>query len=120
MALRFFYNGIKGTDGKLHKCSYSGEKLMNFPEGTLTIYNREAGPFSQEIQDAFGIENNTNIKTSYLRKDHIRVLVSHSYYLQVREALKKRNLHYSRLWANLFARGKRKKVNTMLTTRQDS
>ena len=45
--LKFFYNGIKGSDGKLQKCWYSDGQLIGFPVGTLTIYAREYSHFSR-------------------------------------------------------------------------
>lgn len=86
--LKFFYNGIKGSDGKLQKC-YFWESRGNFPEGTITIYAKEYKRFSAEVREHFTVENNTDSMTDYFEEDRIRVNPSHPLYAQVKAALDK-------------------------------
>ena len=39
--LKFFYNGIKASDGKLQRCHYSIGQLKSHPAGTITIHARD-------------------------------------------------------------------------------
>ena len=88
--LKFFYNGIKANGGKLQKAHYSKGNLVSwamekygFDEDTITIYARGYMRFSTEIQDAFTVENDTDIMTDYFEKDRIRVKKGHPLYAQV-------------------------------------
>ena len=81
--LKFFYNGIKGSDGKLQKCWYSDGKLIGFPEGTLTIYAKEYCRFTAEVRDSFKVENDSDTMTDYFESDRIRVTPDHPLYRQV-------------------------------------
>ena len=83
MALKFYYNGIKDDGGKLQTCWYSDGKLINFPEGTITIYKRDYGHFSAGIAAAFAVENDSDLMTDYFEKDRIRVKPDHPLYQQV-------------------------------------
>ena len=96
MTIKFFYNGLKGSDGKLQKCSYSDSELINSPAGTITIYGRSYVGFSAEVADAFAIENDSNIQTDYFEHDRIRVVPSHPLYAAVKAALDKRQAKYAR------------------------
>jgi hypothetical protein len=87
--IRFFYNGIKGEDGKLQKCSYSSTELKNYPKGTITIDAQGRTVFSEEIKADFEVINDTDIMTDYHDNDKIRVTPSHPRYSDVLEALKK-------------------------------
>ena len=87
MNLKFYYNGIKENGGRLQRCSYSDGALINYPAGTITIYKRDHAPFSQGVQDAFRVENNTDIITDYFEKDRIRVEPTHPLYATVRAAM---------------------------------
>jgi len=87
--IKFYYNGIKDNGGKLQKCHYSNGKLLHYPEGTITIYAREYERFSAGIQNAFNVENDTDIVTDYIMKDRIRVVPSHPLYCEVSAAMEK-------------------------------
>lgn len=97
--LKFFWNGIKGTDGKLQKCNYSDGILRSYPAGTITIYAKSYTRFSAEIAAAFDIQNDSDGQTDYFENDHIRVTPSHPLYSQVREALAKRDAHFETRFA---------------------
>lgn len=84
--LKFYWNGIKENGGKLQRAHYSRGGLANHPEGTITIYARDYGPFSAEVRQAFKVENDTDIMTDYFDKDTIRVEPAHPLYQQVKTA----------------------------------
>ena len=63
--LRFFYNGIKGSDGKLQTCAYHAAQLIHYPAGTITIYARKPRHFSAEIGAALTIQNDSDSQTDY-------------------------------------------------------
>jgi hypothetical protein len=94
--LRFFWNGIKGTDGKLQSCFYSDGALLNSPAGTITIYARNYRSFSAEIRESFDVQNDSDMMTDYFEQDRIRVTPEHPLYLQVKIALVKREMHYAK------------------------
>lgn len=96
MSLRFFWNGIKGSDGKLQRCSYSDGKLYHHPEGTITIYAKHYRDFSAEVRQQFQVENNSDMQTDYFENDSIRVTPDHPLYGQVKAALAARNAHYDK------------------------
>lgn len=85
--LKFFWNGIKGSDGKLQKCFYSDGALLHHPAGTITIYSREYSHFTKDIQEHFTVENDSDLMTDYFEKDRIRVLPTHPLYAQVADAM---------------------------------
>ncbi len=87
--LKFYYNGIKDDGGKLQTCFYSIGKLLNHPEGTITIYKREYARFSAGIRAAFTVENDSDSMTDYFEEDRIRVEPSHLLYAEVHAALVK-------------------------------
>lgn len=87
--IRFYYNGIKGSDAKLQKCSYSLTPLRNYPENTITIYAKERTIFSEEIRKYFEVKNDTDSTVDYYDNDTIRVEPSHKMYQSVREAANK-------------------------------
>ena len=95
MAIKFFYNGIKGSDGKLQKCSYSDTPLYHHPAGTITIYGRRYIHFSQEVADALAIENDSDIQTDYFENDRIRVVPTHPLYEAVKLASDRRKAKYA-------------------------
>lgn len=92
--IKFFYNGIKGSDGKLQKCSYSDGPLLHHPVGTITIYGKRYRPFSSEVAEALVIENNSDIQTDYFENDRIRIVPNHPLYAAVKAAVDKRNAKY--------------------------
>ena len=71
MKIRFMWNGIK-VDGKLHRAWYSTGKLINSPEGTVTIYGKEYYPGIPQIL-GLRIQNNSDSMTDYFEKDRIKV-----------------------------------------------
>ena len=83
--LRFFYNGIKASDGKLQRCWYSDSQLRNHPAGTITIYARDS--FSKEVCGEFIVENDSDMMTDYFEHDRIRVEPDDMHYAKVKEAL---------------------------------
>ena len=89
MELRFFYNGIKGTDKKLQKAFYSRGSLRGYREGTITIYARGYTRFSNEIKKHFTVENDTDTRTDYFDSDKIRVTPEHKLFSLVNEAYTK-------------------------------
>lgn len=97
--MKFFYNGIKASDGKLQKCYYSEGPYLKLPEGTITIYGKHYKNFSAEVSAAFKIEDGTDIQSDYFENQHIRVEPSHPLYAQVKEALEKQKARNARLRA---------------------
>lgn len=92
--LKFYWNGIKTSDkAGVQRCFYSDGQLINHPEGTLTIYARDYSPFSQEIKEAFKVENDSDIMTDYIVQDWIRVEPTHPLYKQVFAALQSQKYH---------------------------
>jgi hypothetical protein len=55
--LKLYWNGIKGTDGRLQKASFHAGTLMNFPAGTITIYAKTYTGFSAEVSKVFTVNN---------------------------------------------------------------
>ena len=104
MALKFVWNGIKGSDGKLQSTSYSDGPLISYPAGTLTIYAKSHGGFSAEVAEEFSIENNSDSITDYFEKDRIRVLPGHPLYAAVKAAVAAQTAHFDRMQAKRTAR----------------
>ncbi len=80
--LKFFWNGIKGADGKLQRAFYSVGQLVNAPEGTITIYAKD-GRFNAEVRQHFEVLNDSDSMTDYFEDDRIRVSPDHPLYAQV-------------------------------------
>ena len=97
--LRFFWNGIKATDGKLQRCSFDGGQLIHFPAGTISIYSKATMGFSKEIGESFTVTNNSDGTTDYFENDHIRVTPDHRLYAQVAKALALRTAHFDKRFA---------------------
>jgi acyl-CoA synthetase (AMP-forming)/AMP-acid ligase II len=92
--IKFYWNGIKENSGKLQTCWYSDGKLTGkYPEGTITIYKRDYVRFSNGIQEAFAVMNDTDIMTDYIQTDMIRVMPNHPLYADVAEAMGKAKVH---------------------------
>jgi hypothetical protein len=91
MKIKFLWNGIK-IDGKLYRCFYSDGKLINHPEGTLTIYAKDYKhiPNIPELQ----VQNDSDSMTDYFETDRIRITPDNPYHEAVLEALKKYNEHH--------------------------
>lgn len=101
--LKFYWNGIKQDGGKIQRCFYSDGQLARHPEGTITIYGRDYTGFSPELQDAFKVENDTDIMTDYFENDRIRVEPSHPLYGQVSAALQASKEHNAKIYAKRAA-----------------
>ena len=80
--LKFFWNGIKGSDGKLYRAFIHDGELRNFPSGTITISARD-GHFSAEVAEQFKVYNETDSQSDYFENDRIRVIPTHPLYPQV-------------------------------------
>lgn len=94
--LKFYWNGIKDSGGKLQTCHYSIGALSHHPENTITIYSREYTPLSAGIKAAFTVENKSDSMTDYFEKDIIRVLPDHPLYAQVFVAMQAQDAHNKR------------------------
>lgn len=101
--LKFFYNGIKGSDKKLQRCFYSAGELRNFPTGTIAIYGRGYESFSAEVRAAFTVENNSDGMTDYFENDHIRVMPNHPLYAAVKTAMELRAAKYDAKYRKVAA-----------------
>jgi len=97
--MKFFYNGIKGTNGKLQKCSYGSGPWVNLPSDVITIYSKRYNELSSEVHAAFKVENGSDFQSDYFENDKIRVHSSHPLYAQVVEAFHKQNAHNKKKWA---------------------
>ena len=85
--LKFYYNGIKENGGKLQLCYYSDGELVNFPEGTITLYGRHyARDFSAEVNAQFDVTNDSDYQSDLVSKDCIRIKPDHPLYAQVKAA----------------------------------
>jgi hypothetical protein len=87
--LKFFYNGLKASDGKLEKAHYSAGPYTpesGLSDDTISITAREYMRFSAEIQAAFVVVNHTDTMSDFFDKDRIRVTSSHALYPQVKAA----------------------------------
>lgn len=93
--IKFFWNGMKASDGKLQPAIYSNSQLTSYPAGTITIYAKGCGGFSKEIAGVFAVENNSDSRTDYFESDKIRVLPDHPLYAQVCAAYAAREAHYA-------------------------
>lgn len=97
MTLKFFYNGLKASDGKLQRAHYTKGNYTNLPEGTITIYKTVAHgdySFSNEVRKIFHVINETDIMTDYFEEDKIRVFPSHHLYNAVLEAWNKQTARW--------------------------
>jgi hypothetical protein len=90
--LRFFWNGIKGSDGKLQSAIYSDGELLRYPAGTISIYAKSR--FEGDVKTHFTVENDSDMMTDYFEPDRIRVAPSHPLYAQVKQACEARKAHY--------------------------
>jgi len=92
--LKFYWNGIKASGGKLQGCFYSLGNLINYPGDTLTIYARNSR-FSIEVRASFVVQNDSDSQSDYFVHDKIRVAATHPLYAEVlaaRNASEARNL----------------------------
>jgi len=92
----FFWNGIKDAKGaKLQKAHYSDGPLRSLPAGTITIYARDYGGFSDKVRDCFDVENDTDTQVDYFCKDTIRVIPAHPLHPAVKAALDAQKARYA-------------------------
>jgi hypothetical protein len=91
--LKFFYNGIKENKDKLQKAHFSMGGYIGMPEGTITIYKRDYGRFTQEVSNSFVVQNDTDSMTDYFCKDRIRIMPDHKLYADVLAAYVKQQEH---------------------------
>lgn len=103
MAIKFFWNGIKGADGKLQRAWYSDGPWNNLPSDCITIYARNYRRFSKEVAEAFAIENNTDLMTDYFENDKIRVFPTHALFADVKAAVVKAKAHHAAVVAKRAA-----------------
>jgi len=108
--LRFFWNGLKGPDGKLQKCSYCDGPYVGHAAGTITIYAKDYRRFSAEVREAFSVENGTDTQTDYFENDRFRVQPGHYLYDAVRAAMKAGEAHRERQHAKRMERWKAKRA----------
>ena len=94
--LKFYYNGIKENGGKLQPVYYSDSQLINYPAGTITMYHRNYTVFSPEVWERFPVEDDTDIQTDYICKQHIRVKPDHPLYTEVKAAMLKCKAKYQK------------------------
>ncbi len=94
--MKFFYNGIKDSSGRLFKATYSSGRLYRHPENTITIYAKDYKGFSAEIASHFDIEDNSDSQIDYFEKERIRVIPTHPLYNAVLEAFLKSEEHFKK------------------------
>ena len=97
--IKFLETAIKDSNNKRFKVRYSLGELINYPEGTITIYEKDYERFSQEIRDTFKVENNTDSQSDYFETDTIRVLPTHPRYSEILEVAKRRNEKLQKRWS---------------------
>ena len=95
--LKFYWNGIKGTDGTLQLCSYSEGPFCSYPDGSIAVYGKRYRDFSSEVRAAFTVVNNTEIQSDYCENDRIYVEPTHPLYAYVRAALEKHKAHCAKI-----------------------
>lgn len=96
--LKFFWNGIKGSDGKLQCCTYSDGTLTNYPAGTLTIYaagHKGTYRFKGDVAAAFEVQNDSDSMTDYFESDRVRVTPDHPMHAKVLAALNAQTAHWA-------------------------
>ena len=95
--LRFLWNGIKGSDGKLQRCWYSYRNwIPGIDPETVGITARDYSRFSDEVRAAFTVTNDTDLMTDYFDSDRIKVDPSHPLYAQVKSAYDAAQAHNER------------------------
>ncbi len=98
-ALKFYWNGIKGSDGKLQRAYYSIGNWANKSEEMIRIYGKRYRDFSAEVAAEFKCEDGSDPTTDYFEQVHIDVYPSHPLYGQVLEACKKAKEHNAKMLA---------------------
>jgi len=95
--IRFLWNAVE-VDGKKFLCWYSDSKLLNYPEGTITIYSRNYKDLPRI--DGLGVENNSDMMTDYMENDKIRVEPANRFYKETVAALNKAKAHSQKINLN--------------------
>lgn len=91
--LRFFWNGIKGSDGKLQLASCGFTATSETVHGLaphISVYARRYRPFSAEVREAFTVQNGTDIQVDYFEQDHFRCYATHPLFPALAAAVIKR------------------------------
>jgi hypothetical protein len=102
--LRFLWNGIKGSDGKLQRCWYSYRNwIPGIDPETVGITAKDYERFSAEIHGAFTVENHTDLQSDYFDSDRIKVSRSHPLYSRVKAAYDAQEAHRNRHAAKRMA-----------------
>lgn len=73
--IRVLKHGIR-YKGKYHRAWYSKGKLINHPEGTITVYARDYSPLPQVLKP----QNDSDAMTDYFEKDRARIEPTHPLY----------------------------------------
>lgn len=100
--VKFEWNAIK-ADGKKALVWYSDSKLLNFPEGTITIYAKDVLQNIPAI-DGLTVQNDSEMQSDYFESDRVRVVPSNPWYPQVLEAMKNAKDHKARMIAKREAK----------------
>lgn len=93
MKIKFVWNGIK-IENKLYRFHYSDGKLMNYPEGTLTMYAKDYN--SMPDIEGLTVHNDSDMRTDYFEKDRIRITPGNKFYDQVKTAMALSGAHYDK------------------------
>ena len=100
MALKFLWNGIKGSDKKLQKCTYYGGPWVHgIDPGTIGITSKSYEPFSAEIREVFKVTNGTDSQSDHFETDRIKVVPNHPLYRDVQSACKMQEQHREQMIA---------------------
>lgn len=98
---KFVWNGIK-VDSTLYRAFYSAGKLINYPDGTITIYRRDYYPPLPAIE-GLTVRNGSDMQTDYFETDTIRVTPDNPHYPAVYAAHKKQEDHNAKRYAKRAA-----------------
>jgi|GEM_PF-6197676 len=85
--MKFQAHGIKTAQG-LEKARYMLSTLTD-DRRCITVCADGYKRFSQEVRDAFAVENNSDIMTDYFEKDSFRVFPEHPLFHEVAEGFRK-------------------------------
>jgi hypothetical protein len=100
--LRFFYNGIKGSDGILQKGTWF--KLSN---GNIMFYAKDYSRLSKEVKKAFNVLNETDSQVDYFESDKFMVKPSHKFY---QDCLKANNDYIAKFNARMAKKEEKRKA----------
>jgi len=95
--LRFLWNGIKDSDGRLQRCWYNCRNwIPGIDPETVGITAKDYKNFSGEIRAAFTVQNDSDLMTDYFDSDRIKVSPDHPLYADVRAAYDAQQAHRER------------------------